>query len=43
MVLIIRDFILSIFRMEEQWYGIIEITCLKKEGDAYDRANLFGY
>ena len=23
--------------------GIIEITCLKKEGDAYDRANLFGY
>ena len=35
------DFILSIFRMEEQWYNLNNL--IEEGGDAYDRANLFGY
>ena len=35
------DFVLSIFRMEEQWYNLNNL--IEEGGDAYDRANLFGY
>lgn len=35
------DFILSIFRMEEQWYNLNNL--IEEGGDAYDRTNLFGY
>jgi hypothetical protein len=35
------DFVLSIFRMEEQWYILNNL--IEEGGDAYDRANLFGY
>jgi hypothetical protein len=37
----VGDFILSIFRMEEQWYNLNNL--IEEGGDAYDRANLFGY
>ena len=35
------DFVLSIFRMEEQWYNLNNL--IEEGEDAYDRANLFGY